>query len=81
MHDAVSGLTTRAPRPGHQPCRREGEVWSSVIIVGVAVASCVQDVWEHAYYLDVQNRRPDYMTTYFDLINWDKVAERYEAAL
>ena len=39
------------------------------------------DVWEHAYYLDVQNRRPDYMTTFFDLINWDKVAERYAAAV
>lgn len=39
------------------------------------------DVWEHAYYIDVQNRRPDYIATFFDLINWDKVAERYEAAL
>jgi Fe-Mn family superoxide dismutase len=39
------------------------------------------DVWEHAYYLDVQNRRPDYMTTFVDkLINWDAVAKRYEAA-
>jgi len=39
------------------------------------------DVWEHAYYLDVQNRRPDYIATFFDLINWDKVSERYQAAL
>ena len=39
------------------------------------------DVWEHAYYIDVQNRRPDYITGFFDLINWDKVAERYAAAL
>lgn len=39
------------------------------------------DVWEHAYYLDVQNRRPDYISTFFELINWDKVAERYAAAL
>ncbi|KAL4538582.1 hypothetical protein Ndes2526B_g03122 [Nannochloris sp. 'desiccata'] len=38
------------------------------------------DVWEHAYYLDVQNRRPDYINTFFDLINWDKVSERYAAA-
>lgn len=38
------------------------------------------DVWEHAYYLDVQNRRPDYIATFFDLINWDKVAERFAAA-
>lgn len=39
------------------------------------------DVWEHAYYIDVQNRRPDYISSFFDLINWDKVAERYAAAL
>jgi Fe-Mn family superoxide dismutase len=39
------------------------------------------DVWEHAYYLDVQNRRPDYMTTFVDkLVNWDAVAARYAAA-
>lgn len=39
------------------------------------------DVWEHAYYLDVQNRRPDYMTTFVDkLINWDEVAKRFAAA-
>ena len=39
------------------------------------------DVWEHAYYLDVQNRRPDYMTTFVDkLIDWGSVAARFEAA-
>lgn len=39
------------------------------------------DVWEHAYYLDVQNRRPDYMTTFVEkLIDWGSVAKRYEAA-
>ena len=38
------------------------------------------DVWEHAYYLDFQNRRPDFIATFFELINWDKVAERYDAA-
>jgi len=40
------------------------------------------DVWEHAYYLDVQNRRPDYMTTFLDkLVSWDAVAARYKAAM
>ena len=38
------------------------------------------DVWEHAYYLKYQNRRADYLTSFWNVINWNKIAERYSAA-
>jgi Fe-Mn family superoxide dismutase len=51
----------------------------SVVALGTPLLAL--DVWEHAYYLKYQNRRPDYVNAFFQIIDWARVEAIYQAAL
>jgi Fe-Mn family superoxide dismutase len=66
---AGSGAVEIKAMPNQTSVRTEG----CVPLLGI-------DVWEHAYYLNYQNRRPDYVAAWWNVVNWDEVAARFEAA-
>lgn len=59
---------------GPMKIKQGPNAWNPICENMTPLLTC--DVWEHAYYLDYQNRRPDYVKSFWDLVNWEKVEER-----
>ena len=70
--DAAGKLAVTSTPNQDNPMMDDAEIAGTPIL-------CV-DVWEHAYYLKYQNRRPEYIENFFNVVNWAEVSKRYEAA-
>ena len=57
---------------------QDNPLMDTAAVQGTPILGC--DVWEHAYYLHYQNKRPDYLDAWWQIVNWDYVAERYAKA-
>lgn len=57
---------------------QDNPLMDTATVQGTPILGC--DVWEHAYYLHYQNKRPDYLDAWWQIVNWDYVAERYAKA-
>ena len=60
-------------RTSNQDCPLSNEPQAQIPLLGI-------DLWEHAYYLKYQNRRPEYVKAFWNVINWDYVSDRYSSA-